>query len=217
MYIVRNKKTKKIIHLNPAPSTQKLKDKEVYFKFNRKTMEMGKTEGDIPEYFDINKKGEIVELTPGEKVRAGIITLKPEQKIANNRIVEKTLSQKIAEGLIMLAPNQKIVGEEIMEKTDHEMLAEGLMKLADYKQKKIEYFSALSFKERMTLIPDYKLQNGALGIYEEKTRANLRATIQAFRDEFYRIKKLVIAAKTVKEIDKIRVHFPQKMIIAKPK
>lgn len=102
MYIVRNKRTKKLIHANPAPLSQNLKGKEIYYKFNPKTMEIGKSDGKLPKYFDINDNGEIVELHLIDMVDKGIIILKPYQKIENNAIVEKSVGELVEEGLLKL-------------------------------------------------------------------------------------------------------------------
>lgn len=134
MYIIRDKRTKEIVHVNPAPLSQQLKGKEVYFKFDPKKMEIGEIDGDLPEHFKIDKKGKILELTLEEKVEAGIVVLKPEQKIENNQSVEKTISEKVADGLITLSPTQKITGkgknEKIVEKTLSEQIADGTKKLS---------------------------------------------------------------------------------------
>lgn len=102
MYIVRNKKTKKLIHVNPAPLSQNLKDKEIYYKYSPKTMEIGKSDSKLPEYFDINEKGEIVELQLSELVKKGIVKLKAYQKIKDNAIAEKTIGELVEEGLLKL-------------------------------------------------------------------------------------------------------------------
>jgi hypothetical protein len=134
MYIVRDKKTKEIIHANPAPLSQRLKGKDIYFKFDPKTMEIGKTDGRLPEHYIIDKKGNILELNPEEKIKKGIIKLKPGQKVKHNKIVEKTLSEKANEGLLELLPTQKITGagenERIVEKTLSEKVKEGLIELS---------------------------------------------------------------------------------------
>lgn len=275
MYIVRSKKTKKILHVNPAPLSQQLSGQAIYYKFNPKTMEIGKTDSRrLPEHFNINKDGEIVELTIQEKIKAGIIKLPPEKKIINSQIVEKSLSEKVAEGIISLKPEQKIIGKEtnqrivekslsdkikeglirieptqklvgegihqrIVEKTLTEKVVEGLQELKpqyklgderivkktsrelyddklitldEYKQRRLEYFSKLSFEKRKEIIPDYKLMNVGLGIYDETTVTEYRATIQAFREEFYRLKKLVEKAKNTDAVDAITDNYPQTII-----
>ncbi len=139
MYIVRDKASKKIIHENPAPLTQKLKPKEIYAEFDAEKMEIGKTDNfTIPEHFTIDRNSEIIELTFEEKVRDGIVKLKPFEKIEGNQIVAKTVSERVAEGLLVLAPTQKIVekegNEEIVDKVIQEQIDEGLITLGDHEK-----------------------------------------------------------------------------------
>ena len=245
MYIVRDKKSKKVIHVNPAPLSQKLSEKEIYFKFDGKKMEIGKTDrSELSEQFHINKKGEIVPFTLKEKVEAGILTLDAAEKVEGDQIVQKTLrekveagiiilepdtkivgegdderieqktfSERVAEGLVKLEPNQKLVGEEIVEKTLKELLKEGIITLDEYKSERIDHYSRMAFEKRIAILPDYKLNNVALGIYDEKTTENYKTTVIKFRDEFYRIKNLIEQAKTVKKIDEVKERFPSKISV----
>lgn len=134
MYVVADKATGQIVHVNSAPVKQGLADKEVYLRFDPETMEIGVTDCSLPEHFRINDDGEIVELTIQEKIDAGIIVLDPSQIARQGEVVEKTLSEKLAEGLVVLDPTQKIVtddqGERIVEKTLTEQLEEGVIALS---------------------------------------------------------------------------------------
>ncbi|MCH8303730.1 MAG: hypothetical protein IIB94_01220 [Candidatus Marinimicrobia bacterium] len=247
MYIVRDKKTKKVIHVNHAPLSQKLSEKEIYFKFDGKKMEIGKTDrSELSEQFHINKKGEIVEFTLQDKVEAGILTLDPAEKVEGDQVVQKTLREKaaegiitlepdrkivgegdderieqktfiekVAEGLVKLEPDQKLVGEEIVEKTSKEMLKEGIITLDEYKHDRIENYSRMAFEKRAAILPDYKMNNASLGIYDEKTSENYKLTVIKFRDEFHRIKNLIEKVKTVKKIDEVKERFPNKIVVAK--
>jgi hypothetical protein len=129
MYIVRDKKTKEIIHSNPAPLSQNLSGTEVYCNFNSQKMEIGKTDGLLPEHFDINDSGEIVELTLHDLVEKGIVKLKAHEKVVHNKIVDKTVSELVKEGLLQLNPNQKIEKNEIVHKSMTELVEEGIVKL----------------------------------------------------------------------------------------
>ena len=74
LYVVLNKKTKDILHIQPAALSQKLKGKDVYPDFNSKTMQLAKTDLQrLPDHFNVNKKGFIVEKTFEEKILEGII------------------------------------------------------------------------------------------------------------------------------------------------
>lgn len=280
MYVVRDKKTKKIIHINPAPLSQKLGKMDIYYKFDNQTMEIGKTDlPELPKNFKIDSKGIIIAMSLKEQVKAGIIQLNENQELLGDKIVEKSISQKVKDGIIELLPSQKIVGkgseEKIVEKTPsemisekiielapnqtikgtkeneviaqkslHEQLKEGLIKLGpnqrivddqivtysikkmvdqglidfnEYKKRKIEEFSELSFEIRETLIPEYKLVNVGLNIYDENETDSIKATIQAFRKEFYRLKVAIEKAKTVKEVEAVKEKFPRKLIITNVK
>ncbi|NVO10581.1 MAG: hypothetical protein HXX16_11510 [Bacteroidales bacterium] len=92
-------------------------------------MEIGKTDGLLPEYFDINKKGEIIELTLQDLVQRGAVKLEPHQKIVTNKIVDKTVSELVKEGLLKLQPNQKLEKNEIVEKSLIDQVKEGIIKI----------------------------------------------------------------------------------------
>lgn len=118
MYLVRDKKTKAIIHVNPAPLRQKLEPEQVYFRFDPATMEIGKADGRLPEHYEIDDDGMIVELTMARQVELNIIELSDNEVVVNNRIetiprgmkvqtnadgedeiVSLTLAEKIEKGL----------------------------------------------------------------------------------------------------------------------
>lgn len=272
MYIVRNKKTQEILHINPAPLSQKLRGKDVYYNFDKETMEIGKTDSTtLPEYFTIDAQGYIRELSLEEKVKKGLIQISPDQKIDGEQIMEKTISEKLKEGLVTLEPTQKVVthmGEEmIVDKTPSELIAEGVIELspyqkivvegteekivdkspeelmeagllelmpnqrfeaehivtysneemlnkgyiglAEYKRRKLEEFSELSFELREEIIPGYKLVNCALGIYDQEEDNKIKATVQAFRKEYYNLKKQIEEAENVLEIQAIVENYPR--------
>lgn len=149
MYIVRDKKTKKIIHTNPAPLFQNLEGKDVYYKFDSKKMEIGKTDGLLPEHFDINEKGEIIELTISNLVERGLIRLENHQKISGKNIVDKTVSELVKEGLLVLQPNQKIEKNKIIEKSLKELVDDGIIKLTPSQKIKGNEIVEKSLKEKV--------------------------------------------------------------------
>lgn len=96
MYIVIDKKTKEIIHVNPAPVSQGLRGEDVYFNFDAETMEIGKAELlQVPEHFKITPEGMLREYTLQETHDVGLITLNPTEKIVGNEIVAKTLTDQV--------------------------------------------------------------------------------------------------------------------------
>jgi hypothetical protein len=131
VYIVREKNTRKILHVNPAPVSQQLEGADIYFQLDPATMEVG--EGDlaaVPEHFDIDERGQIMPWTLERQIKQGIRALPPELKAVGDRIVEKSLAEKIADGVVKMKPTEKLVGEHIEQKTVAEQVADGLIKLS---------------------------------------------------------------------------------------
>lgn len=278
MYIVRDKKTKAIIHINPAPLSQELDGSDVYYKYNSRTMEIGKTDlAVLPEHFKIDAERNIVELTPEELVSEGFLTLEPSQKIENGQIVEKTIDEKIQEGLLTLAPTQKIAGsgaeakivdktpsellaeqiielhptqkivdsgsnEQIVAKSQLELLQEGLLTLGpnqklegdkivtytneemyekgyitldQYKSRKMEGFHKQSFDLMEVIIPHYKLLNAGLSLYSEEENNSIKATIQAFREEYYNLKQQMDAAPDIQAAMAIKENYPREKVVVR--
>jgi len=211
MYVVRDKKSKKVIHINPAPLVQALEGKDIYFEFDAKKMEIGRSDVPLPEHFDISKDGEIIALGIEEKVKAGLIELEPHQKAVNGEIVEKTLAEKVADGLIELEPDQKVDGDQIVAKTTAEMLEEGLISLDEIKQQKKAYFSALALQKRNEILPDYKIQNALMGIYDDEIAAAYKKNIEAFRKQYHRLEEMIDGAKSLDELNKIKARFPKSL------
>ncbi len=102
MYIVVDKNTNRIIHINNAPLSQNLSDKEVYFDFNPDTMKIGKTDDVLPEHWVIDDNGYIREMTIQEKVKVGIIKLGKTQKVLNGKIVDKSIDELYKEKITSL-------------------------------------------------------------------------------------------------------------------
>ncbi|QTA93980.1 hypothetical protein [Desulfonema magnum] len=130
MYIIREKKTKKIIFHHPMAFDADLKGGDIFPEFDPTTMETGWSDSiHLPQYFIINEEGKVVGLTAEEAVDQDLLTLHPTQKIENNEIVEKSLWEQVDEGLTELSPSEKIVNNEIVEKTLQEQVKEGLIEL----------------------------------------------------------------------------------------
>lgn len=206
MYVVIDKKTKDVIHVNPAPLSQKLSPKEVYFKFDDKHMQMGCFDGDLPEHFDIDAKGNILPLNLEEKIKRGLVKVRDADKP-----VEASASVYDEAGSLVLSAHQKVVGDQVVEKSQQEQVDEGLVSLEEIKSRKIEEFSQQSLAKRNTLIPDYKIHNALMGIGDENKLERYKATVEAFRQEFYRLKDEVEKAKDVKSIEKIEAKFPSEV------
>jgi hypothetical protein len=188
MHVIRNTRTGEVVFIDHSATPAPLPGEAVYGPFDAATMQVGWTDKPyVPVHFDIDADGHIVELSLDEAAVAGRHALPPTQKLLNGRIVDKT---------------------------EHELVDEGILKLDDLKRHALEGFSDLAFRARRAILPDYRLQNALLGIYDNATAADYKATVQAFRDEFYRLKGLIEDAKDVESLRKIVPEFPTQMVSA---
>lgn len=188
MHVIRDKHTSEVLYIDYSSSDSPQSGKLVYPLFDDQQMEIGWTElSFIPAWFDIDKTGVIQELDLDEAANRGLYQLEPGQKLVKGKIVD-------------------------MDQT--ELVAEGLLKLDDMKQQMLEFYNALSFHKRNEIIPDYKLNNAALGVYDEKRIAEYKVTIQAFRDEAKRLAGSVNEATSVAELEAIKENFPTSIISA---
>lgn len=186
MYIVRNKESKNVIYINH--SNKELEGKEIYRKFDQHTMEIGKTnKTHIPANFNINDDGEVAELALEEKIKAGLPVIGIHQKFINGQLIDKN--------------TKELIDEEILS--------------FDYiKSNMTQAYATLSFMKRRNLIPDYQLENAALGVYDDQRKTDCLSTVKAFRDEFHRLRDLIENSTTIEELEKVEEQFPTDIIKA---
>ncbi len=186
MHVVRNKKNGEVVFVDYSMGEKSSNPQDVYPPFNAAEMELGWTdEQHLPADFDIDGKGNVIPISL--------------ETLIKNKTVEP-------------APDQKVVGGEIVGKTIEELVADGLLSLTEVKKIYVERFSHEAFVLRQKLIPDYKIQNAALGLYDEKTADICKNTISAFRNEFYRLKKSVETVDSVQDLEAIKPEFPTNIV-----
>ena len=182
MHVIREKSSGRVLHIDYGSSEGPLPADAVFEGFAPEAMELGWTPGaHIPAYFEIDARGHVIELA---------------------------LPDAVARGLHQLGATQKLVEGAIVAKSDDELIADGLISLEQLKTQAIDAYSELAFRLRAQLIPEYKLQNAALGVYGEKTLAQFKATIEAFRTEFYRLKAEIGRASSGAALRAIEPKFP---------
>ena len=174
MYVVRDKQTGEILHLEPSiPGERTRKAQDVFPDFDPKTMEFGRSDQpSIPAWFTI-ERGKVKEADP---------------------------------------PPGEVPGTEDQAEAEAEMPE---MPLDQLKPLLLERFSQMSLELRAQLIPDYKLQNAALGVYDEERTAAIRDTMAAFRDEYHRLEEAVQKAGSLKDLARLRPRVPKAEV--KPK
>lgn len=186
MYVIRNKQTGKIVYIHYERSSTPVDGKTIYETFDPETMEIGWTEKRyIPTHFKINNEGRVEELDLDEQIELGCFKIQSTHKVVKGRVVSKTLD---------------------------ELLKEKIISIEQVKKDAISRISAIAFEKRQELIPDYKLANSAIDIYEDKTLESYKATIQAFREEYYRLKTAIENANTIDEIEANHPRFPTEIM-----
>ena len=84
--------------------------------------------------------------------------------------------------------------------------------LAQARERKKREFSAQALALRTALVPDHQLHNAALGLYDDERVQALRATVQAFRDEYHRMEAKVAKANSAQELDVLQPAFPTALV-----
>ena len=204
MHLVMDKKSKEILHVNPAPPSQGLTPKEVYYLFDSKTMEIGRSEGPPPEHFRISR-GEIVELSPREKVKAGIITLEPGQELVGDAIVEKVPEEKAEpEPVEPPPPPEEIVGPGAVDAVELAIKAKTLKTAAQCREAierlnadtEREIFRRFSPGRELSLIKAYmewQTEGKPLRDPREREYLAMQKTIEGIKAEQGELKKKIRA------------------------
>lgn len=74
-------------------------------------------------------------------------------------------------------------------------------------ENKISYFSQLAFDERAKVLPEYKLINASLGVYDAIETERIRLIVEHYRNEFYRLEALCKQANTAEELEAIEANY----------
>lgn len=90
--------------------------------------------------------------------------------------------------------------------------AETITRLRERKKKEITNRALFA---RSQLLPDYKLLNAGLGLYDDARVAAIRATVDAFRDEVNRVEAQIAKAKSAKELEAVHALFPTELVTPK--
>jgi hypothetical protein len=186
MHLIRDRKSKQVLFIDYGASAAPLPGAAVYPAFDPARMEVGWTDQTyIPAFHDIDAAGNVVELDLDEAARRG---------------------------LYQPAAHEKIVKGKIVAKSDKELVDEGIVDLPAMKAQLAEACSKAAFELRAKLIPDYKLQNATLGVYDDERVEAYRATVAAFRAEVKRLEGAIEKAKTLQELREIKPKFPDAIV-----
>ena len=130
MYVIVYSSNNDLVFRSEPNVERGLEPNAIYSEFNPESMKMGWCEtAEIPEHFEIDENGLVVELSLEEQHVQGLIELDPNEKIVDNRIVEKSMQEQMDEGLVALNPDEKLENDEIVVKSLEEQAAEGLIEI----------------------------------------------------------------------------------------
>jgi len=89
--------------------------------------------------------------------------------------------------------------------------------IAQARERTLYAFSEETLTKRRALVSDLQLMNAGIGLYDEDRVQAIRATTQAFREEYQRLEAAVAKARSFKDLEAITPSYPTEMISAKPK
>lgn len=139
----------------------------------------------------------------------GAYFIETDGKILN---IESTIEKFSTLNQIVVSSNGVIIssinGKKIF-KTYSEAIQMEIISIEELKRKLIEFYSFRSIEKRRQFIPDYKLMNCSLGVYEEEHINFIKSTIQAFRREFSRLKSAIASSQDPKDIEIIKDRFSE--------
>ena len=95
-------------------------------------------------------------------------------------------------------------GASVSEVMDCQLIVPYVPSLEESIKFRIDAFSREAFESRERILPEYKITNCALGIYDQTTNNKIINTINSFRNEFYRLKALCEACTSIEELDAIQ-------------
>ena len=150
MYLVIDKKTKKVLHENPSPVSKKISKKSIWKKFDPKSMEIIELANE--ELFEIengifSKKPEQTEVSQ-EMVLTQIVekqeaTMSEFQRIEDNKVMQIALEELIASGKIELnEPFEQLVDGEIEQFSLEYLIANDLLSTKAHWEKALDFLRA---------------------------------------------------------------------------
>lgn len=129
------------------------------------------------------------ELTPLETCKIGLNESDYIVLNDDNGVIDKTTQIYNEYG----QPLYEIVNDKPVLISDSDRLI-GLKQI--YKKK----ISKLAFEKRNIILPDYKISNAGIDMYDEQVKTKIKTCVGAFQDEYYRMEALVGSAKNENDL-----------------
>ena len=127
--------------------------------------------------------------------------------IINNKVMIGDLDPELfnypmlnEEQIVFYKANPNVSLQEIL---DCKLIEPYIPTLEESIRFKVDAFSRESFENRERILPEYKLTNCALGIYDAEETERIRNIVISFRNEFYRLKALCEACTSIEELNAV--------------
>ena len=72
---------------------------------------------------------------------------------------------------------------------------------------RVDAFSREAFENRERILPEYKLTNCALSVYDAEETERIKNIVISFRNEFYRLKALCEACTSIEELNAVQSNY----------
>ena len=127
--------------------------------------------------------------------------------IINNKVMIGDLDPELfnypmlnEEQIVFYKANPNVSLQEIL---DCKLIEPYIPTLEESIRFKVDAFSREAFESRERILPDYKITNSSLGIYDQATTNKILNTVVSYRTEFYRLKALCEACTSIEELDAV--------------
>lgn len=127
--------------------------------------------------------------------------------LINNRIIEGDLDPELFDYPVLTQEQTEFYnsnpGASVSEVINCQLIVPYVPTLEESIKFKVDAFSREAFESRERILPDYKITNSSLGIYDQATTNKILNTIISYRTEFYRLKTLCEACASIEELNAI--------------
>ena len=125
----------------------------------------------------------------------------------NNKIMEGDLDPELFDYPVLTKEQTDFYysnpGASVWEVMDCQLLVPYVPSLEESIKFRVDAFSREAFESRERILPDYKITNSSLGIYDQATTNKILNTVVSYRTEFYRLKALCEACTSIEELDAV--------------
>ena len=127
--------------------------------------------------------------------------------LINDRIIEGDLDPELFNYPVLTQEQTEFYnsnpGASVSEIMNCQLIVPYVPTLEESIKFKVDAFSREAFESRERILPEYKITNCALGIYDQTMNNKIINTVNSFRNEFYRLKSLCEACTSIEELNAV--------------